>query len=703
MKFQKMKIKVLFLSFFFIFSYGNAQSYFGKISFDSTARRYEKYEIGLQLDLKTSIGINRFVYQRLEEETNPFDPLQINVQAEFSSPSGKKSTRYGFYYQPFKSNQVLDKWTRDTTTFPWRIRFAPAEIGEWKVKVSYQTDKVQSDTLNLSFRCDSSEHKGYLIAEKKQRYFQFKKDSSTFLTIGNNISSGGFLTYKPSQNERHLKGVQQLIDVGGNFTRFDMQPQAALPDWPDISNYAGKLDEMYAFDKIVDLCEKNDVYFIVFRHHIELMDSKTNPGGSDWSGVSWFDNPYQKQLKLEQKIDYFTDSTALLAQRNALRYVISRWAYSPNFSFYGYSEIDNWIKDLVIEQQHTNPKFNQNDALELFKQWFNNQQSYINELAPNMLYSNSYSVLPDFEQKKIKEGIFGSSDIISLHNYGETKAINYKNRYEAIKYADRKYDKPVLMEEIGVSDSKLRIYCCSGIEYHNSIWSSVMSGSTGTGLDWWWDRGVQDFGYHLDLKPLQQYFDGYDLNNMKLTPQKWSESLVSKRKLENFTLLSEQKDTVFGWIHNATFYWRNLLKGNSCIAEIVAQDSLKYPCFVGEGHDLNQEPKGNFKDSRFNDSYTLQGGVMAIKNNSVQENPCFQVSNLKRSSFSRNQWYKVEFYHVNRGDLMKHQSASQLVSSSFFGKIKVHVPNLDHQNPDYAYKVFWIGSSKKREGLIFND
>ncbi len=67
MKFQKMKIKVLFLSIFFILSQGNAQSYFGKISFDSTARRYEKYEIGLQLDLKTSIAINRFVYQRLAE------------------------------------------------------------------------------------------------------------------------------------------------------------------------------------------------------------------------------------------------------------------------------------------------------------------------------------------------------------------------------------------------------------------------------------------------------------------------------------------------------------------------------------------------------------------------------------------------------------------------------------------------------------
>ncbi len=692
----------LFLIFTFCFlSYVTySQTHFGKISHDSVTLLFNRYEIGLQLDLQTTLSINRFLYQRKQQEINPFNPEDINVEALFIAPSGQETKRFGFYYQPFKSNLVNDNWEKDTTSFLWRIRFAPDEIGTWQVKVAYQTKSLKSDTLVFNFNCIQSTHKGYLSAEIGDRYLKFKKDSSAFFTIGNNISSGGFYTYKPSQNERHLKGVQQLIEVGGNFTRFDMQPQAALPDWPNIYNYSTKLDEMFAFDKMVDICEKNNVYFIIFRHHIELMDSRTNPGGSDWSGVSWFDNPYQKELHLKYKKDYFSDSTALIGQKNSLRYVISRWGYSPNFAFYGYSEVDNWVKDLIKEEQLTNPKFSENDALELFSNWVVNQQEYIKELAPNMLFSNSYSVLPDLERKQPEKGILTHSDIISIHDYETIKDVNFKNRYDAIQEMSKHFHKPVLLEEMGVSDNKLRIYCCTGIEYHNSIWASAMSGGTGTGLDWWWDRGVQDFGYHLQLKPLAAYFEGYNLNKMKLTPQKWSDASVDKRLIENFALVSENRDTVFGWVHNATYYWRNLADSNACIQEIIDSSKLEYPCLVGEGYDLNNESKGDYSSKRFHDAYTLKGGAVPINNTSISENPIFKVTNLKRSIGRKREWYKIVFYDLSGNQLTELNNATQVASSSIFGTIKIFVPNLNNQNLDYAYKIVWIGQTSKGKGIL---
>ena len=51
---------------------------------------------------------------------------------------------------------------------------------------------------------------------------------------------------------------------------------------------------------------------------------------------------------------------------------------------------------------------------------------------------------------------------------------------------------------------KIAMYCCTGIEYHNSIWSTALMGDFGTGMDWWWDGGVHDYGYYKDLKPLTQ-------------------------------------------------------------------------------------------------------------------------------------------------------------------------------------------------------
>ncbi|MDB0011266.1 DUF5060 domain-containing protein [Crocinitomicaceae bacterium] len=673
-----------------------------KIQCDKVCGKFEKLEIKLQLDKATNQSVNNFVFRRNLQSINPFDPNKISLEAIFTAPSGKKVKRYGFYFQPYKANILYDRWEKDTTAFPWRVRFAPDEIGVWSCEVFYTVNsKDLSDSKHISIECKSSHHKGYLVIDSNiekssNRYLSYSEDKSPFFSVSNNISSGGFLSYKPSQNQRHLQGIENLIDAGGNFTRFDMQPQAALPDWPMIDNYSSKLDEMYAFDNIVELCENNNVYFIVFRHHVELLNSRTNPGGSDWSGVSWFDNPYRKALDLQSKKDYFSDSIAKVWQMNSLRYVFSRWGYSPNFSFYGYSEVDNWYKDLLEEEQKLDSKFSEKSALSLFSKWFVDQKQYIlDSLNKNMLFSNSYSVVPKLEKRKHFDGLFSNSDIVSLHDYETIKDVNYKNRFNTLTKNSELFQKPVLLEEMGISDNKLKIYCCTGIEYHNSIWSTAMMGGIGTGMDWWWDRGVQDFGYQFDLKPLSDFFKNIPLNQLELTPQKWSDGNVDKRTIENFALVSQNKDTVLGWVHNATFYWRNLVKEMPCLQELMEKGKLTYPCFVGEGHDLNEEGLGDYNLARFEDSFTFTGGIQPIISDTIVNNPIFKVKHLKKSfGFSKN-WYEVTFYEVNAKRLIEAKKETQTVSSNLNGGVKIHVPNLDQVNPDYAYKIKYIGKYRR--------
>ena len=685
----------------------SAQDTFQKTIIPQHARRYERYEIQLQLDPITQSKIHQFIVRNDSLALNPFDPKSISVEAQFIAPSGKKFNCYGFYYQPYKENTLFDRWDKDSTSYPWRIRFAPDEVGEWKVSLIYKTKNSISEFVTASFNCNNSNRKGNLTILKNgnqtNRYLTYESDSSDFFAVSNNISSGGFYSYKPSQNIRHLKGVKQLIDVGGNFTRFDMQPQAALPDWPQISNYKSKLDEMYAFDRIVDLCEANNVYFIIFRHHVELLDSKINPGGSDWSGVSWYDNPYRKLLQLATKKEYFTDSVAKEWQLNSLRYVFSRWGYSPNFSFYGYSEVDNWYKDLLKDEQVLNTDFNENEALTLFKDWFYEQKNYIlDSLNEKMLFSNSFSTLPKAEKNIHFEGLFSQSDIISIHDYGTTKKVNYQNRFHALTTNHIRFNKPVILEEMGVSDNKLKIYCCTGIEYHNSVWSTVMMGGFGTGMDWWWDRGVQDFGYHLDLRLVSDFFNDIPLNKLDFSPQRWSDGRLEKRLIENFALVSKEKENVLGWVHNATYYWRNLTKDLPCLQELVDDGKLNDPCFVGEGHNLNDEGTGDYQRENFKDNYTDSLGAQPIVNKSISMNPIFKIKSLKMSNgFSKN-WYKIIFYEVNSDELRTRNEYSQIISTNLFGTLKIHVPNLEITNPDFAYKIQFIGKSKKNTGVLLN-
>lgn len=669
--------------------------------------KFNKAEFGFKLSDGIQKKINAFILKGDTTGINPFDPDLLNFEATFYSPSGVETKRYGFYYQPYLENNSFDRWDSDTTSYPWRVRFAPDEIGKWKVKVMVQSRNNKSPIkLDLTFQCIPSDHKGILkksaTGTDVDRYLYYSETNEPFFAISNNVSSGGFLTYKPSQNNRQMKGVQQLIDVGGNFTRFDMQPQAALPDWPVYNNYNSKLDEMYAFDRMVELCEKNGIYFIIFRHHVELMDSYYNPSGSDWSGVSWFDNPYRIGLTLSKKKEYLTNEEAIEWQKKSLRYVFSRWGYSPNFSFYGYSEINNWYSGILMDEQKIDPKFQEVNAIELFNNWFVDQKKYIqSDLSKNVLFSNSYATIPKEEKSTKFEGLLRNSDVVSIHDYETVKDVNYRIRFDKVNDYWELYKKPIIIEEMGISDNKLRIYCCTGIEYHNSIWATAMMGCFGAGMDWWWDRGVHDFNYHLQLRQVQTFFKGEELSKLNFTPQKWSDSQSSsKRKIENIYLLSENQEHVLGWVHNATFYWRNLEKEHPCIKELIDKSKLTYPCIVGDGYDINNEGAGDYAGARFHDNYTEKGGALEISSTNMEDNPTFKISGLKSSKGREKNWYKIEFYSTNGTTLKLEESATQVLSSSWSSTITPNVPNLDKVNPDYAYKVIYLGKSKAKPAIL---
>ena len=68
----------------------------------------------------------------------------------------------------------------------------------------------------------------------------------------------------------------------------------------------------------------------------------------------------------------------------------------------------------------------------------------------------------------------------------------------------------------------------------------------------------------------------------------------------------ENEERILGWVHNSTFYWRNLYNEHPCIKELVDKNNLDHPCFVGGGYDLNSPKGGDFHASAYEDDYTLK-------------------------------------------------------------------------------------------------
>jgi hypothetical protein len=126
--------------------------------------------------------------------------------------------------------------------------------------------------------------------------------------------------------------------------------------------------------------------------------------------------------------------------------------------------------------------------------------------------------------------------------------------------------------------------------------------------------------------------------------------------------------------------------------DLVKKSSTKYPCYVGDGFDLNTAGEGEYASARFEDDYTLITGTSPIiSETGWKDNPKFKVGGLKSSFGIRKHWYKIEFYCTNQQGLLLNEAATQIVSSNLFSEINPNVPNLDNVNPDYAYKITYLG------------
>lgn len=734
-------MKLLLHRFFFSFSYTwmKVMFYVTFFSFSTQAQsiqsnwiepaetpykvgKYHKLEIGMQLPISVQRKISAF-RNNPKNGLNPFSPEDINLQVELISPKNDTLIRYGFYYEKYLRDSINDIYTPGRTLYNWLFRFAPHEIGRWKANITLyvKSKKIDSPTV-IEFECIPSNHKGRLVAKKNERLLQFEENGEPFYAIGASIAHGGVCHYRPSEHLRHKQGIKDLVAVGGNFTRLELGGQGPLPDWPNYNNYSEKLGEMDALDKIIDLCEEEEIYFILFRHHVEVMDNG-DPNSPAWNGISWFDNPYRLPFELENVQEYYEHEEVLKWQKYALRYVISRWGYSTQFAFYGFSEIDNWISKIWEDKNQSKRldggNLKERDALAVFHKWVKAQQDFVKEeLNDRIQFIHSYASLPSSEFSRRAPGFLDLSDVIALHDYAEGKNSNYGRRFENMHTAWDKYKKPVLLEEMGVN--RISIYCCTGIEFHNSIWATAMMGGIGTGMDWWWDRGVFDFGYHNDFIDLKAFFDTLNTFDFHSIHQ-WQDNRSKngkRRNIENYYTIDKSQNNVVGWVHNARYYWRNLSSSDSCIAHLVKTDSVLGPCLVahnpyrtkryegngdycypGDYHNLGAERFYDFDHPRYADKYT---GMKDLSIGGEEDERLFKVKNLKSRFFpwvhAKKHWYKVTFYPTTNNPEMKEAvQYRQFVSSSIFGNIKVKIPKLDALNSDYAYKVEYLGLEKEKE------
>lgn len=322
-----------------------------------TVKKYEKFEIQLELE---NVEID-----------NPFDPKDIDVFAQFTSPSGKKIKINGFY------DNYLD-------TDKWKIRFSPNETGEYKYQVFVNDVGGTGQTEISKFDAVASDHHGWIKpAVKNPHYFQHD-DGTSFYALG---------VYSPWRNdhkrfETFAKNDANLLGI------WDITYGGFVNGTGLIEEELGRYNQLKLgrIDSMLSILEKDDIKLMYAIWPHDLFSETV------WAN-RWSINPYNQIIDVD---DVYSDSLVWEYQKQKYRYLIARFAHSRSWG----------IWELINEMNGTDG-WAHGRHQECYD-WIEKADKYFNENDP---YNHPTTASFSGGFTEYREELYKRNDIPNIHIY----------------------------------------------------------------------------------------------------------------------------------------------------------------------------------------------------------------------------------------------------------------------------------------------
>ncbi len=156
---------------------------------------------------------------------NPFDPDEVEIGVELTSPSGKKIVQPAFLYQNYERKPSSRGGNNSEWLYPvgqaiWMARFAPAEAGAYSAAALVKDHTGTTRSGEVKFDCVASAEKGSVrVSRKDPRYLELD-DGTPFFAVGQNVA---FVTNSYAAAEK----IHKLGENGANYARV----WACAEDW----------------------------------------------------------------------------------------------------------------------------------------------------------------------------------------------------------------------------------------------------------------------------------------------------------------------------------------------------------------------------------------------------------------------------------------------------------------------------------------
>jgi hypothetical protein len=468
----------------------------------ATVGLYEKFE--LRIDLEAA-------YE------NPFDPAQIDVQAEFTAPSGKKLTTWGFYNPSQKSS-------------PWMIRFAPTEQGTWSyiVKVTNREGTMQSRPG--TFTATDSPHHGFVRIAPNQRYLMYS-DGTPFYGVGmwHNDSYEQFNAGQITE-----ANLDRLKNLGVDFISFFHTPLETMGTGLGRydENRCGRLDQLFQWCELRDIHVSWNIWF-----HSYLSQAVWGGGNARYRH-----NPYSL---VTDATGFFASDEAWKYQEKLHRYMIARWGYSRALFL--------WF---IIDEINGTEGWEQGDKAAA-ERWCSKMDAFFNEHDPygrpttgtqsggiGQWWPGGYKIF-DITAREICEAQgHPMPKSGKLSDDENPLQYSYRNYATQVQNLWKGFGKPAIVGECGWDHTYYEPGTPGYLAmYHNALWVSLANGLCCTPFWWEYSAWVNDSVVTSQI----QYFARFagDIDFARLTPEP---AQIAAGACDAWAMRSG--DFVFGWVVN---------------------------------------------------------------------------------------------------------------------------------------------------------
>ena len=519
---------------------------FGKMERNTeTPRQGEKWELTFSLSASFQ---------------NPFDPDEVRVDLELTTPSGKMLTVPGFFHIPCALS--TDGIVRPAGAPQWKVRFTPVESGVYRYRLRAKDRTGAIEGPGAEFQCLEAKVRGPLrVSRQVFSAFEFS-NGTPYHPMGWNLHP-----WTPPDRETAgrlpamLANLERLAACGGNFIRLRAD-SFYVPIEAKANARTGFLGLGFyhpgASWEIDQIYEKAESMGIMLMHCFLEGNSYAHKVAKPE-----LRNRYNAMLAMNggpcaTPFDFWSNPEASRFMKQQLRYAIARWGYSPNLMAW---ELANEVEDYDTEGHE----------FQELTRWHQDQARFIKS-------TDSVSHLVTTSDH-IKNGVEGHAlwrlaemDFCQTHLYGyPDPAVDYPRLARQFQAA---YAKPVFFGEYGIGfEDSAGNADPLGIHIHNALFSTALDGLGAGGANWFVDALLKQ-GHERHLATFAHFTSDMPWNDPGLKTLHFSnvktvstsatvyrDVSITPRSQEPFKKMEHERftvDPVTREVDNAEFLQKNL-------------------------------------------------------------------------------------------------------------------------------------------------